>query len=392
MWRRFTLALVAANQGAIRIPGPDPHAGMWPVPWDPTPEQVARLATVLAGTLAESLADDLHDPIVRRRVSDLAAALRRNTDDPAFNIAFYSSGGAAMAAGVARRLHDVDGTHDHDPLSAESDAIVAHFAYSVATTSAMVDDGRIQHGERLLGPIVHPAGGDFWSTGMLFANGSDGRQYGAQFLADVGRSVLDWRRQHPDGRPPRAATGLPHPGSGRAGDRGRSGARERPVPEHPRRARSERRRVDRAGTVPRVLGEGGLLGTRAAANVFQAADNAQKSGLDRLPADLTRALGGTARTYIPDLAGSTRNPNVIDDMPEPVGSSYVVQSDAATARGVLRLLYSSPEQWGALQGTAEAAQAEQPRRCPVRHYLTSPRWMVSTRRTSAACRYPSSKD
>jgi hypothetical protein len=257
----------------------------------------------------------------------------------------------------------------------------------------MVDDGRIQHGERLLDPIVHPAGGDLWSTGMLFANGPDGRQYGAQFLADVGRSVLDWRRQHPDGRRPRAATGLPQPGGGRADGRGGSGAGERPVPEHPRRARSERRRVDRAGTVPRVLGGGGLLGTRAAAaNVFQAADNAQKSGLDRLPADLTRALGGTARTYIPDLARSTRNPNVIDDMPEPVGSSYVVQSDAATVRGVLRRLYSSPEQWGALQGTAEAAQAEQPRRCPVRHYLTSPRWIVSTRRTQAACRYPSSKD
>jgi hypothetical protein len=391
---------------------------MWPVPWDPTPEQVARLATVLAGTLAESLARDLHDPIVRRRVSDLAAALRHNADDPAFNIAFYSSGGAAMAAGVARRLHDADGTHDHDPLSAESDAIVADFAYSVAATSAMVDDGRIQHGERLLDPIVHPAGGDFWSAGMLFAHGPKGTEYGKGFLAAAGRSVLDWRRQHPDGITyfdgTKVVSKYPVP-SGYVGDKGSwydhlglrpdyltQGADEQAttvgavlandptrnilgvlgqnggastellggengrryakdlldprwvIPHTGEKGDESAARVILAGTVPRVLGEGGLLRTQAAANVFQAADNAQRSGLDRLPADLTRALGGMARTYILDLARSTRTKYHLDDMPEAVGSSYIVQSDDPTVRGVLSLLYWSPEQWGALQGTAEA--------------------------------------
>jgi hypothetical protein len=339
MWKRFTLALVAENQGSIRPAGHDPLAGMWSIGWNPTPEQLAAAGAVLAGSLSKAMADDPQDPIVRRRLADIGVALRHGKDDAAFNASFYANGGAAAAASVARFLHVADGTHGTDPLSAGSDAIVADFAAGVAATSAMVADGRIRHGEHVLDALVHPAGDDFWSVGMLFARGPEGTAYGKAFLADLGRSVLDWRSRNPDAvtyfhsevvskypvpsgfigakgswydelglRPDYLSQGAERQrshvdallandparnvlgvlGQNAAastallgGENGLRYARQLldprwAVPGTGGRGDEPAARVIRAGTVPRDLGAGAELRTQAAANVFQAAEQVER--------------------------------------------------------------------------------------------------------------------
>lgn len=432
MWKRFTLALVAENQGSIRPAGHDPLAGMWSIGWNPTPEQLAAAGAVLAGSLSKVMADDPQDPIVRQRLADIGVALRHGKDDAAFNASFYANGGAAAAASVARFLHVADGTHGTDPLSAGSDAIVADFAAGVAATSAMVADGRIRHGEHVLDALVHPAGDDFWSVGMLFARGPEGTAYGKAFLADMGRSVLDWRSRNPDAvtyfhsevvskypvpsgfigakgswydelglrpdylsqgaegqrshvdallanDPARNVLGVLGQNAAAStallgGENGLRYARQLldprwAVPGTDGRGDEQAARVIRAGTVPRDLGAGAELRTQAAANVFQAAEQVERwlhdpnrSEPDRtdfpsLPGDLTRALGATTRTYLYDLAASTKRPTNEDDGAVLSDGLYQVQSDDQSVKAVLRLIYEDRAEWAALQGSVDAGVA-----------------------------------
>lgn len=432
MWKRFTLALVAENQGSIRPAGHDALAGMWSIGWNPTPEQMAAAGAVLAGSLSKAMAEDPRDPIVRQWLADIGAALGHGKDDAAFTASFYANGGAASAASVARFLHLAEGTTGTAPLSAGSTAIVADFAGSVAAASAMVADGRIEHGEHLLDAVVHPAGDDFWSVGMLFAHGPRGTEYGKAFLADVGRSVLDWRSRNPDGvtyfhsqvvskypvpsgfigtkgswydelglRPDHLSQGMDDqrahvdaliandPARNVLGVLGQNAAASAAVLGGENGLRYARQLLDprwavpgtdgrgdesaalviRAGTVPRDLGAGAELRTQAAANVFQAAEQAEKwlhdpkrSDADReafpsLPGDLTRALGLTTRTYLWDLARSTqRSTNKGEGVVE-VDSAFLVQSDVDTVTAVLKLVYGDRAEWAALEGTLDAQVA-----------------------------------
>jgi hypothetical protein len=129
-------------------------------------------------------------------------------------------------------------------------------------------------------------------------------------------------------------------------------------------------KVIRAATAPRSLGPDAHLQAWAAANVIQAADQVKRwldTGRDRedrrpfpgLPDDLTRALGGTVRAYLPDLAKSTSN----FDQPgnsrmarvvPGAGGTFVIDTTRSTVTNVLTLIHHDPVEWGALQGTIDA--------------------------------------
>jgi hypothetical protein len=130
-------------------------------------------------------------------------------------------------------------------------------------------------------------------------------------------------------------------------------------------------KVIQVATTPRRLGSGADLQTWAAANVFQAADYAQqwldkrtemeKQQFPRLPDRLTRALGGTARAYLYDLAISTNTTQERVGGDEVVASAerigpgvFQVQADLFTVDSVLRLVSVDTTEWGALQGAVDA--------------------------------------
>jgi hypothetical protein len=195
MARRADLALAIDDMPKWTSPDA-PSNWLNGVPWDPTDLDVANGARTDVTRLRNAL-DNPDERWAREAIREVGQTLADHKYDPAYLQAFYASGGAEQSARLARQLHEQDGTHDLRPLSEESERIIGQYAAALASATKMARDGRLQLAPNAFDPVVHPPNGDMWSAAMLLRYGPRGDAYDAHFLADMGRSVLDWRDHHP---------------------------------------------------------------------------------------------------------------------------------------------------------------------------------------------------
>jgi hypothetical protein len=195
MARRADLALAIDDMPKITAPGAN-TAWLSGVPWDPTDVDVARGAGEDARRLKNAL-DNPDEPWAREAIREVGQSLEDHKDDPAYLQAFFAGGGAAQIARVPRQLHEQDGTDDLKPLSEESERIIGQYANALASATKLATDGRLPLPPQAFQPILRPPNDDMWSSAMLLQYGPPGDRYDPQFLADMGRSVLDWRAAHP---------------------------------------------------------------------------------------------------------------------------------------------------------------------------------------------------
>jgi hypothetical protein len=176
-----------------------PRSGVVDINWVET-SQGGRQAAQDAHDFGSAI-NDPNTPQSRQQLKSLAKKLRDHVNDKDYTSTLWNTlSDPGLAARLARVLHDQDVRQNADMtgnrdapypqiLSGESKKILADVAASLAAASKQPQ--ALPQGVR--DKLTKPDHGDLWSSSMLFKYGPHGKAWDKSLLANMARSIYDWR-------------------------------------------------------------------------------------------------------------------------------------------------------------------------------------------------------
>jgi hypothetical protein len=416
MFDRADLAATAA-QGPHASPVGSPTPTMFRVPFDVTPEDMAREGTADAMSLRQRMNSE--DPAVRDAAQrEAAEAMESHADDPAYLQAFFNGGGAEVITTMNRQI-----VEQGVPPSDQNQNRLRLFSTGVAAVSRFSEGGQVALVDGALNPLTSVD--NTLQNGIMMMYGPGGDQYGSAFMRAAADSALEWRERNDPPRPGYNAGGVVGTGYVPGGyvqpdnawweklginvsyisadadeasrgielmqqfdpvnsilnRTGQNPEASRLLLTGPDGLENAQRLVDYDWQTPGPGGhddsgpaasvliaatqdrgpEQGEQSAQAAANVFQAGydftqrerNDYQKEQWPEMPPSLARAMAVVGSTYAPDMAASTGQPDA--DINEVVrdGNGFYVSTNTVVMNGFLKSFMTDPEAAGAFRGAVQ---------------------------------------
>lgn len=356
--------------------GPVAHPGTVQLDWVQTSQGGRQAAADAASFNAAERDKDVKAS--RQQLIRLAESLRSHVNDADYLKTFWNAVDPAMAARLARILHDQDvasgGGRDGKtyPLSRESKEILA----KVATGLVALKDNKIPLPRRVKEAMVNPVGDDLWSPIMLVSFGPRGDRWDPQLLAAMSHRELyriDERGTYRDLDPMRAI--LTKVAESGAASRVLLGAQDTGVADAEMLMRTaalyQKTRFD---GVPGIDDVAGNVMVSAAATSRDQSDNArqaaqavanlisathqwvqEKHGLNlELPAGVRSGMTRVAGMYLSDFARSSANPYDGLEIKGGNDEPWNVYTSHDLTREFLGEALKDPKDFGWLKGKARA--------------------------------------